>query len=1158
ASVINASFGSDRYSNAEFDAIRKARDAGIIFVAAAGNDGLVNDTNDDYPANYALDNVIGVAATTRTDALATFSNYGSGLVELGAPGSEIYSTYNTSDTAYTTLSGTSMAAPHVTGSIALLKATFPSDSYRQLINRLLRSVTRLPTLSGKVQTGGRLNLGQALNSTTNRPFNDTFAERSVVSGANVRIRSNNEGATVDSGEPSHAGIASTTSLWWSWTAPSSSKVAFDTVGSSYATTLGVYTGSGYPLQSVASNSGTTATTGSRVLLDVVGGTTYQIAVAGRISAFGYTSLRIGTVPKNDDFSNAELITGASVSVSATLLNATRESGEKNPTNTAAGHSIWYKWVAPNSGNFVLSAYARSVDTVAAVYTGSSVSGVTLVAAQDNSVANPANSDALVPFNAISGTTYYLSIDHNSSQDGSSGGDFTMTLTDAAWEYPANDEITSSPAVGADGTIYFGAGSDDKDDKSVYAITSSGTKKWSYPTGNSGIIGASPAIGSDGTVYIGGSDKLLYAIDGATGAKKWSFTAATTISSTPAIGADGTIYFRDNSKLYALNGSGNARWTFDLTGSTDGTYCSPSIGADGTLYVGTNGGAFYAITDNGGSSATQKWKYTADDGIFTSPSIAGDGTIYFATLNGTVYALTDSGSTATKKWSWTAAGNSSITSSIALAADGTLYFAGYDHKLHALTSGGTEKWTYTLGDEVRASSPAVGADGTVYVGCYDTRVYAVTSTGTLLRTYPTAKTIRSSPAIAGNRLYFGSADGKLYSFDIGQAAGSSSWPMFHQNAARTGRIGAAGALTISSQPQSRTLAAGSSATLTVAASGSGALSYQWYKNGSAIPGATGATYTIGNITAFDAGSYTVKVTSGAENVTSGEAVITVVAAGTRGSSLANISTRAYAGTGNNVTIGGFVISGSTDKRVLIRAVGPSLAGSVAAADLLADPTIEIFRGTTSIGNNDNWNENSNAAEITAVGAQIGASPLAASDTKSAALLTTLAPGVYTFIAKGKSDTSGIVLLEVYDVDPGVGSSFANIAARAYCSTNDRVTIGGFVISGTVAKKVLMRAIGPTLITQGVPAGEILADPLIELHSGAPTIGSNDNASSNSNATEIISVGQRLGAVPISTTAPNVDARSSALLIELQPGAYTFIASGVGGTSGIVLVEVYDAD
>jgi hypothetical protein len=380
-------------------------------------------------------------------------------------------------------------------------------------------------------------------------------------------------------------------------------------------------------------------------------------------------------------------------------------------------------------------------------------------------------------------------------------------------------------------------------------------------------------------------------------------------------------------------------------------------------------------------------------------------------------------------------------------------------------------------------------------------------------------------------------------------------MFHLNPARTGSISAT-TVTISIQPQSKTLVIGSALSLSVTAVGPNSLSYQWYKDGVTLSGATGATFSIASVTSADSGSYTVKVSAGSENSTSSAAVITILPAGTLPSTFANIATRAYCSTANRVTIGGFVISGNASKRVLVRAVGPSLtAQNLAAAEVLADPTIDVYQGATVIASNDNWGDNANAAEITSTAQQIGASALITGDIKSAALLLTLSPGVYSFVVNGKSATSGIVLLEVYDADGSVSSKFVNIATRAYSTTGNGVAIGGFVISGNVSKNVLVRAVGPTLASQGLAQSEVLADPVIELHQGNAIIATNDNWSSDpAAATEISSTGARIGATPFVSS----DTSSSALLLTLQPGVYTFIASGVSSTSGIVLVEIYDAD
>ena len=303
-------------------------------------------------------------------------------------------------------------------------------------------------------------------------------------------------------------------------------------------------------------------------------------------------------------------------------------------------------------------------------------------------------------------------------------------------------------------------------------------------------------------------------------------------------------------------------------------------------------------------------------------------------------------------------------------------------------------------------------------------------------------------------------------------------------------------------------------------------------------------------------YRLSATNGAGTSapTAGMQVKTPASAGSGTSRFVNIATRAMCSTGNNVTIGGFVVGGTANKRVLLRAVGPSLtAQGIGASEVLLDPMIAVHKGTQVVATNDNWSENGNVAEIATVGAQIGATSLIPTDTKSAVLLVTLTPGVYSFVVTGNAGTSGIVLLEVYDADD-TASSFVNIATRAYSTTGNGVTIGGFVINGGVAKQVLIRAVGPTLSTYGLPLSEVLADPVIELHRGAPVIATNDNWASNGNASEIRSAAQRIGAASFASS----DEASSALLLKLPPGVYSFIARSKSNASGIVLVEVYDAD
>ena len=171
ARIINASFDSPTPSLALSNAIVATRDAGIIWVASAGNNAHDVEVNPSYPTCYGIDNIVSVAYTTRTDGLGSFSNYGATHVALAAPGDEIYSTIATADTYYyppsglaVDVAGTSFSAPYVSGACALLMAQYPSDTYQETIARLLSSTDPLPALAGKCRTGGRLNLRKALRT----------------------------------------------------------------------------------------------------------------------------------------------------------------------------------------------------------------------------------------------------------------------------------------------------------------------------------------------------------------------------------------------------------------------------------------------------------------------------------------------------------------------------------------------------------------------------------------------------------------------------------------------------------------------------------------------------------------------------------------------------------------------------------------------------------------------------------------------------------------------------------------------------------------------------------------------------------------------------------------------------------------------------------
>ena len=271
-----------------------------------------------------------------------------------------------------------------------------------------------------------------------------------------------------------------------------------------------------------------------------------------------------------------------------------------------------------------------------------------------------------------------------------------------------------------------------------------------------------------------------------------------------------------------------------------------------------------------------------------------------------------------------------------------------------------------------------------------------------------------------------------------------------------------------------------------------------------------------------------------------------------SQLANISTRGFVQTGDNVIIGGFVVQGTEPETVVVRAIGPELT-QFGVTNALADPTLELHDGTAAlIASNDNWQTTQIGGIIT--GDQVTAiqnSGLAPSQASESAIIATLQPGNYTAIVRGQNNTTGVALVEAYSLSPDIGSILANLSTRGFVQTGDNIMIGGFVVEGTEPKTVVVRSIGPELNQFGVT--NTLADPTLELHDGtAALIASNDNWQT----TQIggIITGDQVTAIQNSGLAPS-QASESAIIATLQPGNYTAIVRGKNNTTGIALVEAY---
>lgn len=246
-------------------------------------------------------------------------------------------------------------------------------------------------------------------------------------------------------------------------------------------------------------------------------------------------------------------------------------------------------------------------------------------------------------------------------------------------------------------------------------------------------------------------------------------------------------------------------------------------------------------------------------------------------------------------------------------------------------------------------------------------------------------------------------------------------------------------------------------------------------------------------------------------------------------LGNISSRVAVGTGNNVLIAGFIISGTQPKKVIIRAIGPSLP----FGGILADPVLELHDASGQLLEmNDDWGASPNKQQIVN-------STIPPSHAKESAIVATLPPAAYTAIVSGVGNTTGLAVVEVYDLDTSVDAKLANISTRAAVQTGNNVLIGGFIVLGQQPQNIIIRALGPSL-----PFAGTLNDPAVELHDGnGALLASNDNWRTDHEA------------AIIATTIPPSQDLEAAIVTTVQPGNYTAVVTGANGATGVGLVEIY---
>ncbi|PAW85411.1 MAG: hypothetical protein B9S33_09855 [Pedosphaera sp. Tous-C6FEB] len=384
AKVINCSFGGYLLSQAEEDAFRRARNAGVLVVAAAGNDGINTDVFAHYPSAFQLDNIISVAAQDRGDGLAFFSNYGLTNVHVGAPGVEILSTHNAADNAYLTLDGTSMAAPHVAGVAALVFSLTNTMTYSEVRNRILFTTTPVSGLLGTTSTGGRVNAHRALTTAGDNQLEVLLTPSSgstLLAGATVPI-------TVEIND----------------LMPVNNATVLGTISGLFTNVVFINDGSapdviaGDNRQSFSINVPVTPTT-----------LTLNLAVfaPGKSNFTASYTFRTETIPANNNFPPLAKVPDAGGVVFGDNTFATMEFGEPIHAGVSSvANSVWWNFAPTRSGFVLVDTAGSAFDTVVAVYTGNVLTALTSLAATNDVGVIP---QGFVNVPVVAGTTYRIAV-----------------------------------------------------------------------------------------------------------------------------------------------------------------------------------------------------------------------------------------------------------------------------------------------------------------------------------------------------------------------------------------------------------------------------------------------------------------------------------------------------------------------------------------------------------------------------------------------------------------------------------------------------------------------------------------------------------------------------------------------------------------------------
>jgi streptogramin lyase len=576
-------------------------------------------------------------------------------------------------------------------------------------------------------------------------------------------------------------------------------------------------------------------------------------------------------------------------------------------------------------------------------------------------------------------------------------------------------------------------------------------------------------------------------------------------------------------------------------------------------------------------------YTSDEGTSTISKIAPGGIVStFATLgstaslvglafdsSGNLYVADYNGNTVDRI---TPAGVVSIFASglnnpggIAFNKSGSLYVANEgDNTIAVVTPGGAVSTFAT--DFSTPSGVAFDTTGTLYV----------TNAGnsTILKVAPNGYVSQFSSTGLGLPIDVAfDSTGNLYATDLETnsilefASGNSTPNTFASGLSGPAFLAAVPFVPLPSftqGPASQTIATGRSVAFNVQITGAAAVTYQWTFNGVPISAATDPILLLSDATSANAGTYACFATTVAGSVSSTTATLNVIATSDPGY-LDNLSARATVGSGANILIAGFAISGSGSMDLLLRGVGPALLPAPYSVSGAITTTQMTLYDSNSLGpfpivTNAGWS-NASTLGTSTVNVSPHSATLALMNTLGAftvtwaagsadsALEVTPPVGDYTSQISGVGGAAGIALAEVYDADSYTPATrLVNISSRAQVGTGGNILIGGFEIGGSTAETVLVRGVGPTLVTAPYNVPSSIAQPILTVYSGNTPLYSNTGWGGDSTIAGIFGT--------VGAFALNASSQDSALLITLPPGGYTAEVSGVNNTTGVALVEIYE--